>query len=105
MIALTVIVCGGLLLAGVVAVLHAAIHAPRGYETEQGFFKGIELQHQVTLVTGDARLVSAADGSPLSQADGLGSHEEVAPWPQKGPGAAEPVLSIHCAFPHGHDLR
>lgn len=37
MITLTVIVVGILFAAGVVAILHAASHAPEGFEDEQGF--------------------------------------------------------------------
>jgi hypothetical protein len=37
MITLTVIVVGVLFFAGVIAILHAASHAPEGYEDETGF--------------------------------------------------------------------
>lgn len=37
MITLTVIVVGVLFVAGVIAILHAASHAPEGYEDETGF--------------------------------------------------------------------
>ncbi len=37
MITLTIIVVGVLFAAGVVAILHAASHAPEGYEDETGF--------------------------------------------------------------------
>jgi hypothetical protein len=102
MIPLTLIVCGCLLLASVVAVLLAAIHAPQGYEDERGFFEGIEPQLQPVLAAGDARLVGAANGRPQSYATRLGSNEDVEPTFWKGLEAAEPIQSTHRASPHAH---
>jgi hypothetical protein len=102
MITLTLIVCGGLLLGSVVAVLLAAIHAPQGYEDERGFFEGIEPQLQPVLAAGDAQLIGAANGRSQSYATTLGSNEDVEPRFRKGLEAAEPVRSTHRAPPHAH---
>ena len=105
MITLTVIVCGGLLLAGVVAVLVAASSAPLAYEDGLGFFEGIEPPPQETLATGAGPRVATALPAPKGYEDGLGSYEDVEPWPQEGLEAAEPVLSTHRAAPHAHGVR
>jgi hypothetical protein len=105
MITLTVIVCGGLLLAGVVAVLVSASSAPLGYEDEQGFFGGIEPRPPECLATDAGPLLATALPVPQGCEDGLESYEDVEPWPQEGLEAAEPVLSTHRATPHAHGVR
>jgi hypothetical protein len=93
MIALT-LVCGCLLLASVVVVLLAAIHAPEGYEDSQGFYEGIEPRIQKILAPGDARLVYAAAGLALRYADGLVSREDIEPRSREG---LEPAERIQAA--------
>ena len=105
MITLTVIVCGGLLLAGVVAVLVAASSAPLGYEDGQGFFEGIEPRPPESLAAGAGPLLATANPAPQGYEDGLETYEDVEPWPQEGLEAAEPVLSSHRASPHAHGVR
>jgi hypothetical protein len=105
MTALTIIVCGCLLLAGAVAVLHAAIRAPQGYEDGQGFFEGIEPRPPEAMKTREAPLLGTADRAPPGYEDGLGSYEDVEPWPQEGLEAAEPVLSAHRASSHVHGVQ
>ena len=105
MIALTVIVCGGLLLAGGIAVLVAASSAPLGYEDGQGFFEGIEPRAPNILTTGESPFLRAMDGTPEGCEDGLESFEDVEPWPQEGLEVEEPVLSAHGASPHAHGVQ
>ncbi len=105
MIALTVIVCGCLLLAGLVVVLLAAIRAPQGYENEQGFFEGLEPQLKKILPAGETRLACGATGAPRGYADARGAYAGVELLPQEGPGAVEPVLSTYRASPHGHGAQ
>jgi hypothetical protein len=105
MITLTIIVCGGLLLAGAVAMLHATLRAPEGYEDGQGFFEGIEPRPPESLSTDAGPLLAAALSVPQGREDGLESYEDVEPWPQEGLEAAEPVLSTHRASPHAHGAR
>jgi hypothetical protein len=105
MIALTVIVCGCLLLAGAVAVLVAASSAPLGYEDGQGFIKGIEPRPQESMEPRDAPLLGTTNRAPQGYEDGLGSYADVEPWPQEGLEAAEPVLSTHRASPYAHGFQ
>jgi hypothetical protein len=105
MITLTVIVCGGLLLAGVVAVLIAASSAPLGYEDGQGFFEGIEPRPPEPLAAGAGPLLATAIPAPQGYEDGLETYEDVEPWPQEGLDAPEPVLSAQHASPHAYGVQ
>jgi hypothetical protein len=105
MIALIVIVCGGLLLAGAVAVLVGASSAPLGYENGQGFFEGIEPRLPEILETGEFPRLGSANPASQGDEDGLGSYRDVELWPQEGLEAAEPILTTHRASSHVHGFQ
>ena len=99
MFALTLIVCAGLVLAGLVVLFRAVIGAPLGYESGLGFFEGAEPSTQGTMAPDDARSDRVADGAFQRMANKLGSRESAEPWIWEG-SAAEPVLSTRGASSH-----
>jgi hypothetical protein len=105
MIALTVIVCASVLLAGLIAMLVAASSAPLGYEDGHGFFEGVGHRLPEIPMTGEITFLDPEDLTLMGDDDGLGFFEDVEPWRQERPEMAEPVLSAHGASSPLHGVQ